>query len=101
MALYKEITDRKGVTTRYHKIDKMSIVKTAPKNETSDKTHIICAALMSYASEDYRRANDDNAITSRDYHFPVTLDEISTTPILTLAYNKLKALPTFDGAEDC
>jgi hypothetical protein len=101
MALFKETTDRKGITTRYHKIGKMSIVKHTPKDEADERSHLICANVQSYASEDYRRADENNAILSRDFHIFVTLDEIAETPILTLAYDKLKALPTFDGAEDC
>lgn len=95
MALKKAITNQKGVTTNYHKIGNFSIRK------TPDEKYVICVQVLSFVSEEYRRLSETNSIVNIDYLVRAEADEISTTPILTLAYNKLKALPTFDGAEDC
>ena len=101
MAIYKEIADKKGIVTRYHKIGKISIMPITTKKEADKRSHFICANVQSYASESYRRISEENLISSRDYHIFVTLDEMSSAPIYELAYNKLKEFSTFEGAEDC
>ena len=106
MALFKEITKDNGIPTAYHKIKKVSVVMRSPAekyeaDETIDNTHVLCVNVKSYVSEDYRRVSEDNSVSSRDYNFRVTLAEVSETPVLELAYAKLKAEPNFEGAEDC
>ena len=101
MALNKAITDAKGITTNYHKVGTLSLVKYVPKNETDETSHILCVNVSSFVSEEYRRESEKLAVSNRDYHIKVTLAELSETPVLTLAYNKLKSLPIFEGAEDC
>lgn len=101
MALNKAITNEKGITTNYHKIGTLSLVKVTPKEETDETSHLLCVNVSSFVSEDYRRESEKLAVSSRDYNFKITLAELTETPILTLAYNKLKSLPMFDGAEDC
>ena len=105
MALYKEITKENGISTAYHKIKNVSVTMRTPRideetNET-DNTHLLSVKVKSYVSEDYRRVAEDNAVSSRDYNFKVTLAELAETPIVALAYAKLKAEPNFEGAEDC
>ena len=95
MALKKAITNKKGVTTNYHKIGNFSVRK------TDNERYTICAQVLSFVSEEYRRLSEANAVVNIDYIVRADADEISTTPILALAYDKLKTLPTFDGAEDC
>ena len=101
MALFKEITNTKGVTTNYHKVGKLSLVRYTPKDETDETSHLLCVNVASFVSEDYRRASDENAVSSRDYHIKLTLAELEAIPLLTLAYAKLKATDSFNGAEDC
>ena len=106
MALYKEITKDNGITAQYHKIKKVSVVMRSPyvDEETSEiinDTHLLCVNVKSYVSEDYRRVSEDNAVYIRDYHVKVTLAEIAETPILELAYAKLKEMPGFTDAKDC
>ena len=101
MALNKAITNAKGIETSYHKICKISLVKSKPKNEEDETSHLICANVFSYVTEEHRRAAENSAVSNRDYHIKVTLAELETTPMLTLAYARLKALPMFEGAEDC
>ena len=101
MALNKAITNEKGVTTNYHKVGTLSLVKHAPKDETDETSHLLCVNVSSFVSEEYRRESEKLAVSSRDYHIKVTLAELETTPLLALIYAKLKALPIFEGAEDC
>lgn len=106
MALYKEIIKNNGISTAYHKIKSVSVVMRSPYvDEETDKvtesTHLLSVKVKSYVSEDYRRVSEDNAVSSRDYNYRVTLAEIAETPILELAYAKLKDMPEFEGAEDC
>lgn len=101
MALNKAITNEKGITTNYHKVGTLSLVKYIPKEDTDDTSHLLCVNVYSFVSEDYRRESEKLAVSNRDYHIKVTLAELSETPILALAYNKLKSLPIFENAEDC
>ena len=106
MALYKEIKKDNGITTAYHKIKKVTAIMRTPlhdeeTNEIVENTHLLCVNVKSFVSEDYRRVSEDNAVSNRDYHIRVTLAELAETPIVALAYAKLKAEPNFEGAEDC
>lgn len=106
MALYKEKIENNGITTRYHKIKKVSLAMRSPyvdeeKNETINDTHLLTISVKSYVTEDYRRNFEENPAYSRDYHIRVTLNEISSTPIISLAYYKLKYLDEFYGSRDC
>lgn len=101
MALLKAITNKKGITTNYHKVGDVSLVKLVSDGNSEDETYLICTNVKSFVSEDYRRISEGNTVSSKDYHFKVTLAEIAETPILELAYAKLKDMPEFEGAEDC
>ena len=105
MALCKEITKENGITTEYHKIKNVSVTMRTSRIDEGineiDNTHLLSVKVKSYISEEYRRASEDNAVSSKDYSFRVTLAEIAEMPIVALAYAKLKTEPNFDGAEDC
>ena len=101
MALNKAITNAKGITTNYHKVGNLSLVKYTPKNEADETSHLICANVASFVSEEYRRESEKLAVSSRDYHIKITLAELETVPMLALAYAKLKSLLAFEGAVDC
>ena len=106
MALYKEIVKDNGIIATYHKIKNVSIMMRSPHvdeetNEIKENTHLLSVKVRSYVSEEYRRNSEDNAVSNRDYHFRITLEEIAETPVLALAYNKLKKLSVYADAIDC
>ena len=86
MALQKEIVQPNGVTTNYHRIHFIqSIIN-------SD----ICIAVLSYLNEESRRSdNAEKFVVSVTYDIP---DQENMT--VEQAYEYLKTLPKFEGAED-
>ena len=51
-------------------------------------------------NKDIRNNDVEYRIESNLYHMLLTSEEIGTKPIMTLAYEFLKTLPEFVGAED-
>ncbi len=89
MALYKEIRQADGVVTNYHRI--LYIMQTLNRQNS--------IAVLSYV-DSVSRAND-NGSDITPYQKAVTY-EFDYVPDLTAeaAYNLLKTLPKFEGAED-
>ena len=90
MALYKEILQDDGVTTKYHRI---LFVQTTVNRQNS-------IAVLSYV-DDTSRENEKEAVIAQPYVKSVTYetayDEAMT---ISSAYDYLKTLPEFEGATD-
>lgn len=86
MALQKEIVQRNGVVTNYHRIHFVqSIIN-------SD----IFIAVLSYLNEESRRSDSsEKFVVSVSYDIPY-----QENMTVEQAYEYLKTLPEFEGAED-
>jgi hypothetical protein len=88
MALYKEILQDDGVTTKYHRI---LFVQTTVNRQNS-------IAVLSYV-DDTSRENEKEAVIAQPYvksvTYEATYDEAMT---ISSAYEYLKTLPEFEGA---
>lgn len=91
MALFKKITNSKGVVSEYHKIMSVSL------NSTGDETSV---HVGSFASKSYRDKSVYNEVDMHCIFLPVTIEELEKTPIYKLMYDKLKETELFKGAED-
>lgn len=91
MALYKEIKQDDGVTTKYHRILYL--------NQTVNSHNSI--AVVSYVDEESRKYDTPNEGDKRPYRQAVTY-ELGYDENMTIesAYNYLKTLPRFEGAKD-
>lgn len=90
MALYKEIRQDDGVTTKYHRI----LYLTATVNRQNS------IAVLSYVDE-LSRADEQADILAQPYQKAITY-ETAYDPTMTIekAYDYLKTLPQFEGATD-
>lgn len=93
MALKKEFITSKGIYTIYHRIDSVRI------NRTDEDTYML-VTVQSYADEKYRDESVNNSVLVRHYRFDVTMTELDTSTIFSLAYRKLKTTDDFTGAVD-
>lgn len=91
MALRKAITNEDGVTTNYHRIFYV-------QNMTNSHVSI---AVLSLVSDEVREEQKAGEI-EHPYTHSVTYETEEVSEMTTSeAYNWLKTLPTFEGAEDC
>ena len=90
MALFKEIRQSDGVTTNYHRI--LALTQTINRQNS--------IAVLSYV-DDESRESEKNGILAQPYQKAVTY-ETDYDPDMTVAsaYDFLKSLPKFEGAED-
>lgn len=90
MALYKEIRQSDGVTTKYHRI---LFVQTVTNHHNS-------IAVLSYVDEESR--SGEKATTIPQPYIKSITYETAYSPSMNvdLAYEFLKTLPEFDGAVD-
>lgn len=90
MALYKAIKQDDGVTTNYHRI---LFVQTTVNRQNS-------IAVLSYVDSDVREDEKEH-IMLQPYQKSITY-ETAYDPTMTIekAYEYLKTLSEFDGAED-
>ena len=90
MALYKEIRQSDGVTTKYHRI--LFVMQTVNRQNS--------IAVLSYVDEDSRESESNGDMT-QPYQKSITY-EVAYDPNMTIetAYNYLKTLPQFESAED-
>lgn len=90
MALYKKVLQDDGVTTDYHRILYIQSVT----------NRHISIAVLSYVNDNSRNAEKDS-ITNTPYQKAITY-EIPYDENMTVkkAYEYLKTLPQFVGAED-
>lgn len=90
MALYKEIRQDDGVTTKYHRI--LYLTKTV--------NHHNSIAVLSYVDDAARLQEQENILT-QPYQKSVTYETpYDESMSLTSAYDWLKTLPQYEGAED-
>ena len=90
MALFKEIRQNDGVTTKYHRI--LYLTQTVNRQ---------CSiAVLSYVDETSRES-EKGAVLAQPYQKAVTY-ETAYDPGMTIekAYEYLKTLPQFEGATD-
>lgn len=90
MALFKEIRQDDGVTTKYHRI--LSLTKTVNRQNS--------IAVLSYVDQEARTSEQALILTQpycKSITYETTYDENMT---ISTAYDYLKALPQFEGAED-
>lgn len=90
MALYKEIRQDDGVTTKYHRILYLHL--------TTNRQNSI--AVLSYVDGE-SRDDEKGAVLTQPYQKAVTY-ETAYDPAMTIetAYDYLKTLPQFEGATD-
>lgn len=90
MALYKEITQDDGVVTKYHRI--LQLIHTINSHNS--------ISVISYVDETLRLNEKDGSIAQpykRAITYEMAYDESMT---VETAYDYLKTLPEFEGAED-
>ena len=101
MAIKKQITSDNGIVTEYHRIAMVKI-------DTNQQNTIL---VLSYLNEAARQIEKDyaaglyNDLEEGMMNFPYTNSNYINTeydPVMTIekAYNYLKTLPEFEGAED-
>ena len=91
MALRKAITNEDGVTTNYHRI---LFVQNTPNSHVS-------IAVLSLVSDEVREEQKAGEI-EHPYTHSVTYETDEVSEMTTSkAYNWLKTLPAFEGADDC
>ena len=114
MALLKNIKYPNGTETNYHKISELKIipsVRTLSKTEVVDGVETIIPdgtercyqvgiIVRSYVSQDIREGSEYNYLSIKKYDATFGAEEIETVSIMALAYNALKDMPEFSGAED-
>jgi len=90
MALKKSIRQNDGVTTGYHRI--LFLQQTVNRQNS--------IAVLSYVDEEAREAEINNTI-EQPYKVSVTYEtDYSEEMTIETAYEFLKTLPEFEGAED-
>ena len=90
MALYKEIKQPDGVTTKYHRI--LFLTQTVNR-QTS-------IAVLSYVDEESRDIEKENPM-SQPYQKSITYEtKYDANMTIETAYEFLKGLPQFEGAEN-
>ncbi len=90
MALLKPIRGEDGVTVNYHRI---LFLQTTTNKQNS-------IAVLSYV-DDMARADQKEGSLNRPYQRSVTYEtDYDPEMTVTKAYNYLKTLPEFSGAED-
>lgn len=90
MALYKEIRQSDGVVTNYHRI--LSVTQTVNRQNS--------IAVLSYVDAEARN-DEKESILSQPYSKSITYETTyDDTMTAETAYDWLKTLPQFEGAED-
>ena len=88
MALYKQITSESGCVTSYHSVSAISLHE-----------DVLNCTVNSYVSSEYRAL--DRPAHRQFFSFNITVEEEESMGIRQLVYAKIKALPEWEGAEDC
>ena len=90
MALYKELKQADGVTTKYHRI--LFLMKTI--------NHHNSIAVLSDVDDESRNAEKEN-VMAQPYQKSVTYETpYNADMTIEAAYEYLKGLPQFEGAEN-
>lgn len=91
MALYKEIRQEDGVTTKYHRI--LSVTQTINSHNS--------IAVISYVDEESRENDIPSEGDNRPYRKAITYEmDYDENMTIESAYEWLKTQPGFEGAED-
>ena len=111
MALKKTITERNGVTTEYHKINKIDIgskfinrnrVKVGEEVTYQEvEVYGVSLVLASYLNAELRQKSHGLSIKEEEYRLIIPAADVEAQPLFALAYAELKKLEAFEGAEDC
>ena len=90
MALYKPVRQDDGVTTSYHRILYLT--------QTVNRCNSI--AVLSYV-DDMARTNEQENVIAQPYQKAITYETgYDETMTIEKAYEYLKSLPQFEGAEN-
>lgn len=90
MALFKEIKQPDGVVTKYHRV--LFLQQTVNRQNS--------IAVLSYVDQD-SRSDEMNNVIEQPYQKSVTYEtEYDEAMTIGSAYDYLKTLPQFEGAED-
>lgn len=90
MALYKEVKQNDGVVTKYHRI--LYLTQTVNRQNS--------IAVLSYV-DDEARTNEQNNVIDQPYTKAITYEtKYDENMTIEKAYDYLKSLPQFEGAED-
>ena len=90
MALYKEIRQEDGVTTKYHRVLFIMAVT----------NHHNSIAVLSYTDETSRN-DEKNKVIAQPYQKSITYETAyDSSMTVETAYDFLKTLPEFEGAEN-
>ena len=109
MALYKEFTKPNGIISSYHRIDNFYIEALQKRQEPAEEAgeveeikdrYLARIALKSYVSQEIRNISSELEIESAVYGFYIPLEELETTPVLSLLYGYIKTLPAYEDAID-
>ena len=108
MALSKQITNPVGFTTNYHKVTNVELVKSLnyeTNYETNETTYTpiykIKTQVYSYTEKSIRDKAVHLCAESRKFELTAPVEEVETTPILSVVYTKLKETELFENATDC
>lgn len=111
MALKKTITERNGVQTEYHKINKLEIgskfikrnrVKVGEEVTFEEvEVYAVTLVLASYLNAELRQKSHGLSVKETEYRFTIPAADVEARPLFELAYAELKKLEAFEGAEDC
>jgi len=94
MALQLDMTDEKGVKTRYHKIT------VAQCDWTPGTTATITVVVRSYVNKALRDKEDKTGVDTSYTSRWITLPAMDTITLDAL-YTALKTMPDWHGATDC
>lgn len=105
MALKKLIEFDNGIVAEYHKISYISVVPHEKEVDniqdvTIEKDYRITLIVVSFSNQTIREKNIELFIDSNEYQYEIPYDEFDSTDLFTQAYDYLKTLPRFEGAED-
>lgn len=94
MALLKKIVKANGVETTYHKVGSLSM------RAGESGVYTLTTEVKSYVTKEIREVSEDNVADVNYYSLNTSLTELENNSIFAVAYNRLKALPEFEHAED-
>ena len=105
MALKKLIEFENGTVAEYHKITYISVVPHEEevddiKEITIPKGYRITLILASFSNQTIREKDVELFIDSNEYQYEVVYDDFNSADLFKQAYDYLKTLPQFEGAED-
>ena len=109
MALKKTIIENNGIQSEYHKISAIRIGskhmrKTRVKGSAEVKEeacYSFTVTLLSYINAEFRQKSKGHSVKETEYVFTVSAADFESLPIFKVAYDEVKKLDAFEGAEDC